>query len=318
MSSKSNNQGRALEFAYISNLKNEISQFGLVKIVENSSYYASAKAWSSLSKQEQNIYNISSLTGIKILFQAEPLILECQQDCVDIMIQKDSCGQDGDVRDILLTRDKIQWEIGLSIKHNHFSVKHSRISPNIDFGKKWYGIECSKKYYDEIFPIFEYLSNQKNIIQTWNNMQNKEEKVYKPLLSAFRDEISRQNNKFPNKIPRLLTQYLLGIFDFYKIISLDAKQITQFQSYNMNGTLNKNGKKEIRKIKIPLVVMPTRIINFDFKPNSSNTLELFLDAGWQFSFRIHNASTKIENSLKFDIKIIGMPTSILTINSSWV
>lgn len=42
---------------------------------------------------------------------------------------------------------------------------------------------------------------------------------------------------------------------------------------------------------------------------------MYLDNGWQFSFRIHNASTKVETSLKFDIQIIGMPASIITINS---
>lgn len=38
---------------------------------------------------------------------------------------------------------------------------------------------------------------------------------------------------------------------------------------------------------------------------------------WQFSFRIHNASTKVETSLKFDIQIIGMPTTIVSIDCRW-
>ena len=42
-------------------------------------------------------------------------------------------------------------------KHNHFAVKHSRLSPSIDFGEKWYGISCSKSYWDAITPIFDYL-----------------------------------------------------------------------------------------------------------------------------------------------------------------
>ena len=35
------------------------------------------------------------------------------------------------------------------------------------------------------------------------------------------------------------------------------------------------------------------------------------------SFRIHNASTKVEPSLKFDIQFIKMPTSILNIECQW-
>jgi hypothetical protein len=68
---------------------------------------------------------------------------------------------------------------------------------------------------------------------------------------------------------------------------------------------------------VPLAQLPTSIINIDFKPGSSNTVELYLDAGWQFSFRIHNASTYVEPSLKFDIQIIGMPATVILINSEW-
>ena len=46
-------------------------------------------------------------------------------------------------------------------------------------------------------------------------------------------------------------------------------------------------------------------------------MELYLDEGWQFSFRIHNASTYVETSLKFDVQIIGMPTSIISIECKW-
>lgn len=44
MSSKSNNQGRAYEFAYITVLFDEISKVRLVIVKENSSYYAAKKA----------------------------------------------------------------------------------------------------------------------------------------------------------------------------------------------------------------------------------------------------------------------------------
>ncbi|MEE0273575.1 MAG: HaeIII family restriction endonuclease [Coprococcus eutactus] len=50
---------------------------------------------------------------------------------------------------------------------------------------------------------------------------------------------------------------------------------------------------------------------------STNAVEMFLDNGWQLSFRIHNASTKVEPSLKFDVQFIGMPTSLLNIECKW-
>lgn len=55
----------------------------------------------------------------------------------------------------------------------------------------------------------------------------------------------------------------------------------------------------------------------EYKLGSKNTLELYLDGGWKFSFRIHNALTKVESSLKFDIQIIGMPKIIISIDCRW-
>lgn len=49
----------------------------------------------------------------------------------------------------------------------------------------------------------------------------------------------------------------------------------------------------------------------------TNTVELYMDGGWQFTFRIHNAETYVIPSLKFDIQIVGMPTAIITINCLW-
>lgn len=148
-------------------------------------------------------------------------------------------------------------------------------------------------------------------------MKDKDEKVYLPLLKAFKNEIESSYDS-DKTIPRKLVEYLLGNYDFYKVISVDSKQMTQIQTYNLHGTLNKPSKTIKPKKIVPSVVLPTRIVSFDFKPASTNTVELYLDEGWQFSFRIHNASTIAEPSLKFDIQIVGMPTTIITINSFWV
>ncbi len=40
------------------------------------------------------------------------------------------------------------------------------------------------------------------------------------------------------------------------------------------------------------------------------TLEMYFDPSWSVSFRIHNASTAVEPSLKFDINLIGFPSHI--------
>ena len=195
--------------------------------------------------------------------------------------------------------------------------KHSRLSKGLDFGEKWYGIKCSDKYWKDIKPIFDYLEDEKAKGSKWRDLPSKEDDVYLPLLNAFKNEIDRQNNVYGKDIPKLMVEYLLGEFDFYKVIGIDSKQMTQVQSYNLRGTLNKEGNVRKRSVKLPIASLPTRIVSLEFRPGSKNTLELYLDRGWQFSFRIHNASTKVETSLKFDIQIIGMPTTIISIDCKW-
>lgn len=91
----------------------------------------------------------------------EPIMVENDSEIIVLKIQKDKEGEKGDVRDILIIRGESGWEIGLSVKHNHFAVKHSRLSPSIDFGAKWYGIPCSETYWNAVSPIFDYLRVRK-------------------------------------------------------------------------------------------------------------------------------------------------------------
>ena len=165
-------------------------------------------------------------------------------------------------------------------------------------------------------PIFDFLEEEKRKKTLWKEIINKDKDVYFPLLEAFKIEILKQNKEEIGLLENML-KYLLGKFDFYKVISIDTKRITRVQSYNLYGTLNQEGVYKKRKIEIPIVILPNRIVSLDFKPGSLNTLELYLNNGWQFTFRIHDASSEVETSLKFDIQIVGMPTSIISIDSKW-
>lgn len=316
MSKESNNQGRAYEYICIVSLEKEIKKVRPVAIENNSSFEAAHHAWNSIDIEIQNILLQSAVSAVETIFELEPLILENDGDTVTLKIQPDSQGEIGDVRDILIIRKGIEWEIGLSVKHNHFAVKHSRLAKTLDFGDRWFGVKCSDNYWTDIAPIFKYLDTEKSNGSKWSDLPNKENDVYIPLLNAFIDEISRSYEANPD-IPQKLVEYLLGQFDFYKVISIDNKRTTQIQTYNLRGTLNKSGKKNKPKSVVPVSSLPTRIVNIGFKPNSNNTVELYLDGGWQFSFRIHNASTYVETSLKFDVQIIGMPTTIISINCLW-
>lgn len=316
MSNQSNDKGRAYEYICLQTLFGEINKIRSAEIVENSSLHAAERAWSTVDEITHEVLTISAKAAVATLFDMEPMIVEKDKDALQLYIQPDTKGETGDVRDIIIVRKDVRWEIGLGIKHNHFAVKHSRLGKSLDFGDRWFGIPCSQNYWDEIRPIFDYIDREKQANKKWSELPSKAEDVYIPLLNAFVNEIKKANAENEG-IPRKMVEYLLGQFDFYKVISIDNKNVTQIQTYNLRGTLNRASNKVQPKIIVPVSSLPTRIVSLEFKPGSDNTVELYMDGGWQFSFRIHNASTYVESSLKFDIQIIGMPASIISINCSW-
>ena len=178
MSSKSNNQGRAYEYVFLNVLFDEISKIREVWIEKNSSFSASEKAWETLSEEEKEIYKLSALTGVNTVLDLEPLILEKNNDTLNLKIQADDNGKKGDVRDIIIMRENVNWEIGLSLKHNHFAVKHSRLSKKLDFGEKWYNIPCSEEYWKRVKPIFDFLEEEKRKKTLWKEIVNKNEEVF--------------------------------------------------------------------------------------------------------------------------------------------
>lgn len=316
MASKSNTQGRAYEYSCLVSLFDIISEIRPVYIVENGCLDVCRDAWDSLPDADKSIYRISANAAVNQILELEPRIVENDNDKIELQLQPDQAGEEGDVRDILIIRNAINWEIGLSLKHNNFAVKHSRLSNTIDFGNIWFGVPCSDSYWDEVRPLFESLSLEKSRGSLFRDLKDKETKYYIPLLNAFMRELENQLRNNP-QVPGKLVEYLLGKFDFYKIISIDAQKYTCIQAVNLHDTLSLPSKKKKSPYEITQVKLPTRFIYMGFVPDSKTTLELYLDGGWQFTFRIHNASSKVEPSLKFDIKIIGMPTSVITINCRW-
>ncbi len=236
------------------------------------------------------------------------------ENAASVSIQPDKAGQVGDVRDIVIEckgkDSKNKNVIGISAKHHHKAVKHSRLSDKIDFGDKWYNKPCSATYFEKINPIFEGLKKQKEVGKKWAEIPNKFDDIYLPVLEAFVDEVEKHGDA------EGIVKYLLGKYDYYKVVKENGTVF--LQSFNINGTLGWGGK----------IAMPKRIIDFTIearfgvrsevgsergtsKPNSKTTAILCLDKGWQISFRIHNASSRVEPSLKFDVQLVGIPDSLV-------
>jgi hypothetical protein len=114
----------------------------------------------------------------------------------------------------------------------------------------------------------------------------------------------------PGTVAERLIEYLIGNQDFYKVIKGSNK--VEIQAYNLHGTLNLPFESVKPKAKVPKLKLPSRLIEVVFQENSKTTLLVTLNEGWQISFRIHNASSRIEPSLKFDINLVSAPHSLFT------
>ena len=317
MSNKSNNQGRAYEYAWIHALFDKLVKTKQVTIVANSSYQANKRVWDSnfITDAMRKTFIISAEAAVNTILELEPLMLDGNDEIL-LIAQKDEKGISGDVRDIVIKQQNIEWEVGLSVKHNHEAVKHSRLSHKLDFGKEWFGIPCSAQYWADIKPIFDMLKAEKKKNTKFSELTDKEGQVYVPLLEAFIKEVNRAYSS-DNSVARRMIEYLIGKTDYYKVISRDSKKLTLIRTFNLHGTLNKPSAVRVSAITVPVVTLPTRIVALQMKPDSNTTIEMYLDNGWQLSFRIHNAEDKIIPTLKFDIQFIGMPPEVTSIECRW-
>lgn len=67
-----------------------------------------------MSIAEKELYTLSAKSTIDTIFALEPNIVEVDNDTLYLYIQSDKHGEEADVRDIIIKRKNIVWEIGLS------------------------------------------------------------------------------------------------------------------------------------------------------------------------------------------------------------
>lgn len=310
--------GKAFEYACLQSIYNELADSQDVVIEQNSALEIARQKYENATPDMQNKMDLGADAATRVILRLEPqLTTPLKNVPLYLSIQEDARGQQGDVRDILCIRRQNEWEIGLSCKHNHAAVKHSRLSRTIDFGELWFGIPCSESYFNEINPLFDELEELREQGELWRNISDKEERFYVPLLEAFIRELETLNQNNQGVIPERLLHYLLGRNDFYKIITIDNRRVTQVQAFNMYGTLNRNAGRERPLINVQQLPMPTRFYNIGFKPGSRNTVLVALDNGWTISLRIHNARTEVEPSLKFDVQLVGVPPLLYSHFEPW-
>lgn len=304
---------KSFEYALLIQFEEKLKEKTNIRVIQNSSLFIAKDCFDSIASLEKSEYLLAASFAVNFLIDMEPRLSNdiWKFDILELEIVSDDKWKKWDVRDVLAIRALQKWEIGVSAKNNHMAVKHSRLSPSIDFWKDWLNKNSSKNYFDEINPIFTKLRDLKNTSDwraLWRDLWDHHSSVYTPILNAFIKELRRLYEDDKEQVSRNLISYLVWNKDFYKVIK--KKNIIEIHAYNINWTLNQNFDSIVPKYKTPLVALPTKIASIWFKENSKTTVEIYFNNEWALSFRIHNASSRIEASLKFDIQLISSPKSL--------
>ena len=269
------------------------------KLIVNPSLKEAESNFSSTSVDLQNRQMSASRKGVLHLREIGEIEF-ADAKSTEIRLSTDASGQKGDVRDVVISDHS--KSVGISCKNNHRAFKHSRLSASIDFVKKW-NLDpegASREYWSAVLPIFQNLRTIKNSSDgkaTWNGLDHKQENVYSPILSAFENEIKRLLAEYSGNelgITKNFIDYVVGKQDFFKFIV--TPENIEIIGFNFHKTLHVLNSK-----------YPTRIHSIERDPAHPTTSILRFQEGHTFSFRIHNASSKIEPSLKFDIQALSLP-----------
>lgn len=309
------NNGKAFEYACLEALYNAFHFDQEVVVIDSPQYLTAKHFYEGLSPDLRYDLDSAASAAIRVIVRLEPnLQYPNNNGVLTLTLQTDAQGMHGDVRDVLCIRHENGWNIGLSCKHNHHAVKHSRLSDTIDFGNEWFGIPCSRQYFADVVPLFTELRRMRDDTRDdtpalWSDIPDKSERYYIPILQAFMNELQRISAANPG-IPGALINYLIGRNDFYKVITDDSHRTTRVEAINLAGTLNRPVGQHRSIVDVPRLRLPSRFYHIGFKPDSDNTIEVVCDEGWTVSMRIHNASSRVEPSLKFDVNLLSLPGSI--------
>ena len=157
-------RGKAFEYACLMAVGESLSTYQDVRIINSDALTIAQRFHEEFQRSDPALVNkldSAARAATRIICRLEPQLQNPgRNEPLYLSIQADSQGRAGDVRDVLCIRQQNGWEIGISCKHNHAAVKHSRLSYTIDFGDQWFGRPCSALYFNTIRPLFKELVEQ--------------------------------------------------------------------------------------------------------------------------------------------------------------
>lgn len=234
----------------------------------------------------------AAMQGVLHILTLEKSRLLLPENCAVIM-QADSKGQQGDPRDIVLPLKK--GELGISVKRNNDTLKNPRLQrKNPDFCRAWsLDGEVSAHYRATVESIFQKIDQaRKQGLINWRDLDNIQTEIYAPLVTAFVVEFK---NAVTGENCMKFIRYMSGSPDYYKLMVYDNRMIVQ--GFNLDKSLSCGSPR-----------LPKELLSA--APLRDNTLTLTFDGGWVCTMRIHSARSKLEDSLKWDVRLIAHPSDL--------
>ena len=97
-------------------------------------------------------------------------------------------------------------------------------------------------------------------------------------------------------------------------MSFDNEQYTQVSVFNFNGSLNNTSTNMSPDRPIRKTPKRDKILSLW---HDDSYIRIYFDDGWTIKMRIHNASSRIEKSLKFDAQLEGVPATMMNLCFGW-
>lgn len=287
MENVSNRNGRALEHIITADLANKYPNSKLT-----------ARAAQQQSRDKQKVDDLpASLaaqfrTGSQSLVAWTSTIIPSADSNIEIDRLDDSHAQKGDVTDIRINLH--DSTINLSIKHNHFALKHQRpptaieqlgfssgSTESISYRKKYKSV-LTKFFQDahSLCPGAAKLSELKGIDPKFIN-----KKLYAPICQLVQQQYKKYGSK--GDAAQSLFSFLVGNAGFYKAVL----QGSSFTIYDFNN------------------IPAAKSFSAEWVPSKPNYVNLTFSNGWKMSLRLHTASSRLaENvSVKFDTQPQTIP-----------
>lgn len=280
----SNRNGRALEYKVVDFLMSQNSMFKVTLKPQ------------ALRDQERDIVNYQDIPeGLKESYsQCAKVVhnwLEKKIKGRDLVIDKltdDEAKKKGDVTDIrIFSGEEI---INLSIKHGHGALKHQRPPTTAQ------RCGCAKGSKEDIgfrkgykVIIDNFLTLSKKLAPTARKFNDllclDKEFIFDHLYLPICKYVTKTINELcvGKERTQALFSFLVGTTSFYKIIDHDDKVcILDFNS----------------------IGLPDKVIA---RMEGKSYIYLDFSNGWELSLRLHTASSKLGNSLKFDTQPKQLP-----------